>query len=745
MNRINQLSFFDESKLGINLLIVFMCVSFYYNYGPISIYHLIMTKSNDFGLSGFYDVCLLISLTIAVDVYRKTSRIIKYNVQAIPLDERPFKRYCEEICRNFTSKRIQIMTTSTMGANAFYQHSFFKPSIVIEKGILLQYKKGKDISGILAHECSHIVRNDFWYITFALNMTYTYLALSLIKILVVEWDFWSLWSLNAGVLQGSPGRYYGYLLSSLPLAAYNMAANILLMLSFTLIIRHFIRMRELLTDEFAAQKGFRQNISHRLTLQAVNNKKIFSFHPSAKARKEALDNGSLWGKINYGFVFSISFIILGTLWLTGSDIMDLFATIFNINDNDSIDDSMGKLLTNYSAIAFFILALVALSSITLNHINRVSSTLIFENKKISIIAQRMLFCFIFSLLGCFSAVFFGSDLLHQIATTKRINTSEIRSETISTIILFIYYFSIILFSGFVSSFLYMRLYIKKTYLRMGFLLLIWPVSTLIISIVLTIPFLWAGYNVPEIRSLYIPISQFIMPEFSDLKTDLFQSIPVLFILVPLEIFILLLLSSIPLPKSNRKNNRPYGLRDMLQTQVQPPVNRSENQHRRCAKKIELMGYKILHPVVSYLYTEKNNTSKPVFIFAIVGFLSVLFFFFNSGYNLYKVTKPVQPLVLYKPTSGFQFNYPYGPDKGIRTWKKAEKGVWWEIYPDAKSKNQFMELGKGSIQGCSGVFVTQHPNPLFRIFIPDSGCQHMWLWMQSGNGQWSFLGKMERVS
>ncbi|MBJ3592180.1 M48 family metalloprotease [Salmonella enterica subsp. enterica serovar Saintpaul] len=746
MGRLNQLSLYDESKLGVNLLIVFMCLSFYYHYGPLAAFYQIMIRPGEFGHSGFYDAIFLIIFTIVIGLYRKINRNIQYNVQALSLDERPIKRYCEKISKDFTQKKIDILTTSTMGINAYYQHSFFRPSIVLEKGILLQFIKGSDISGIVAHECAHIARKDYWYITFALNMTYAYIFLSIFKILIIEYHFWSMWLTKATELQGYPVRFYEYLMSSIPYALYNILSNILLIVMFSLIMRHFIRIRELLTDEFAAQKGYRKSISLRLSLQVPGKRKILSFHPSAITRKETLDNGQLWNRINNGFIFSITFITLGALSLAGSDIINIFSNAVKNNGNNLQDEQFGSLLVNYPVILSTFSILILISIVVLNHINRVSSSLIYKQRRTTAISWQMILCFIFSLLGCLVAIFFGSDLARNLTIIKENNYTEVIEDVLPPALIFICYFSLILFSGFLSSFIYMKFNIKSSSLRIVFLLFLWFILLVLLATTLTLPFLWAGYNIPAIRPIYVAIGYYLMPEFSNtFRGDFLQSIPVLFAVYPVEILFLFVITLIPLPKIRNKREIPYGLKDADSQKIQFEKESKNSNHRRLIKKIEYFVYKVSYPIINYFYTERSNSSRLMLTLATIGFSAVILYGFNVAHYFYPFTQPIAVSVIYKPTMKFQFNYPYGPSKGVRTWIKESNGVWWEIYPDTKNKTKFIEIGKSNIQGCSGIVVVQHPTPIFKIFIPDLGCNKMWLWMQNDKGQWGYLGIMKNIS
>ncbi|MGY6039356.1 hypothetical protein [Aeromonas sp. AE23HZ002T15] len=94
---------------------------------------------------------------------------------------------------------------------------------------------------------------------------------------------------------------------------------------------------------------------------------------------------------------------------------------------------------------------------------------------------------------------------------------------------------------------------------------------------------------------------------------------------------------------------------------------------------------------------------------------------------------------------FNFYYQFGPQAGIRDWSQVRRGVWIEMYPDSSMFTILREVERQSVDGCDGTIVTQQHSQQFKVFIPDIGCEMMWLRFQlNDNEGWQWLGKMNAI-
>lgn len=744
MDRIDPLSFYDETKVGVNLLILIMCLIFYYGYGPFVLFHQII-MDDKVAASGVYDVCILVVLSLAIGIYRNVSRNIKYGVCPLPMDERAVNKFFEGVCRNLTAKNIRILTTSTMGRNAFYQYNLFRPYIVLEKGLLMSFNKGEDVSGVVAHECAHIVRKDAWYITYLLNFTYAFISLSLLKIITAEVHYWGIWLDYSFVLQGHLIPYVSYFLKAIPQSLFNVLYNVMFIIAVTLIARHFIRVRELLTDELAAQTGYRKSIIERLSQNKTKKYQLFSFHPGSESRKENLASGYLWMKVNYGLVFSLSFIIISAASLVSDNLFEFITSYLNVNDLDSMSKNIDDIVSDlYFTVGAGVL-IVVISMVVMNHINRVSSSLIYKGVKLPSIFSKMILLFIVSLAGCLVSIFVKTGFIRDIYRGEIEGVSGVLSEVLPLLIMFSCYFSIALFSGVVASFLYMRVKVKSAFWRVAYLVTLWFIIYFLISTIAGAAFYYAGFSI-QIRQFYFDLSDLIFPGVSALKDEGIKALPAMLALTPSVILLLLVIFAlVPLPAKSNNRRMPYGLDNAKVMYTDKPYKKEFNHRVRFIRKIERPVARSAYRFVNFLHTERRNLSGITLALVVLGFGVLCIFTFKAVNYVYRWINPVVVVTKSKPVTAFQFDYTSGLNKGIRTWQRAGNGTWSEIYPGSVMTTKFTEVGKTIVKGCSGTVVTQSPNPQFRIFIPDQGCKQMWIWFEGQKGEWNYLGRMNNIS
>ncbi|WP_190274644.1 M48 family metalloprotease [Pantoea sp. At-9b] len=545
--------------MGVNYLIFAMSFITFSNNGPLTILFYFVGFRVSFSLLGLFDLLFLFIITIIIVVYMQLSRGVKYKIQSFPLDERSFLKYCESACKAITSKRIKILTTSTIGLNAFYHLTSLKSSMVVEKGLLLRFKRGEDISGIVAHESAHIERKDYWYITFLLSMTYAFVFLNLMKIVIVGIHYWVLWFDKAAILDSYIGKAH-YLFRSIPDFLYYNFNSAMLIVVFSLLARHFIRLREFLTDEFAAQRGFRESIINRLSQNIKSSNSILSFHPSAKARKDALSDGSLWEKADYGFIFSSTFCFLIIINLLYSK---LEVYIPEVNDEDFFDFFSGRSLSFFPLVILTTLVFVFSTMLILNHINRFSSTLVYKKNNLQENSRQMILCFIYALLGCtLSIVFNGNVVVELFLSSKHEGGDNVFSMMRVGYLFFFYYSSLIIVTAFVSSYFYMMVEIRSSVLRFGYLFVLWWVLFWLVATMLNSLYVWVGYNIPYAPSFYEEVTRLIFPEALEIpKSEFLRNSPPLLVFAPIFIFILLVFILIAKPARASNRIMPYGLND----------------------------------------------------------------------------------------------------------------------------------------------------------------------------------------
>jgi len=82
------------------------------------------------------------------------------------------------------------------------------------------------------------------------------------------------------------------------------------------------------------------------------------------------------------------------------------------------------------------------------------------------------------------------------------------------------------------------------------------------------------------------------------------------------------------------------------------------------------------------------------------------------------------------------------EPGRREWQRVDADHWTEAYPVSKKISRFVVKTRINLNGCGGSVVANENEPDFQVFIPDKGCQAMFLWFRRGEQQnWVRLAPM----
>jgi hypothetical protein len=77
----------------------------------------------------------------------------------------------------------------------------------------------------------------------------------------------------------------------------------------------------------------------------------------------------------------------------------------------------------------------------------------------------------------------------------------------------------------------------------------------------------------------------------------------------------------------------------------------------------------------------------------------------------------------------------------RDWSRSGD-TWTERYVDGRT-HEFRLVGRSSVGNCSG-FIAQKVEDGSQVFIPDKGCEGMWLRYRYQTKNWGFLGQMKDI-
>jgi hypothetical protein len=98
-----------------------------------------------------------------------------------------------------------------------------------------------------------------------------------------------------------------------------------------------------------------------------------------------------------------------------------------------------------------------------------------------------------------------------------------------------------------------------------------------------------------------------------------------------------------------------------------------------------------------------------------------------------------------PTS-FRWYYQFEP-KGWRIWTRRNRTTWVERYISGQV-DTFSDLGRGEVNGCSGLVLLKDNNTI-QVFVPDDRCTNQTALFQfigpnGPQGEWHTLGVMQDI-
>lgn len=528
MAKIDQLSFYDETKLGQSLIVLSMLAYFYYGNGPINSFFLNYLPTDHRPFFVWLDIILLLVITLIIYRYSLNRRDKHYRVKTGDEQDAGFTAHCTSITRSMTGKDIPLLTASTVGKNAFYSYQRLRPCVVAEKGLGIAFRKNENIDGIIAHECAHIKQKDIFFITLPLYLFYAFALLIILNISVIQIYFWSSWAMATFNQQSSTGSF----ITMIPRAFINIDDDIFIFIVTLLIIRHFIRTRELLVDELAAQHGYRTSLISQLTSKKERKRSLFAFHPTIDKRIQNLTTAEIWQRIDIGFMVAISYILARMFSWMSDDVASAVDQMMPHTEEDIYNinvDQMYNLISQMGFIIFIFFIASIMSFIFLNHINRISSTLIYNHASKSLFFKQILITLLSLSGGVLLAQLTDSEFLRTVYNKTYIHDWAALMKAISgplvSFSLTLVAVTVMVLTGFLSAFIYVKRHYKSKKGRLVFLSILWTVMGMAIQWAYDAMFMAAGDNA-FIRRVYFSFTAALDPHFHDsMKNEIMRAVP----------------------------------------------------------------------------------------------------------------------------------------------------------------------------------------------------------------------------
>lgn len=212
----------------------------------------------------------------------------------------------EKLSIKVAGERIRIHVTENMTSiNAYCPPSFYRPTVVIDGGLRLLFrKKPAEALAIMAHEFAHIRNRDASLMLLSLCVIQAY-ALLLGSTLIS-------WQLNPEVWQKfMEYRYARRDIINYFVALYrqNIIPTLLGLLVVFIMYLMIVRSREHYADAIAGEHGYRSALKNVLRQEHCHPWWVRWYHPDRSSRLAWLLHPHLWADVNPVYIATITFLV----------------------------------------------------------------------------------------------------------------------------------------------------------------------------------------------------------------------------------------------------------------------------------------------------------------------------------------------------------------------------------------------------------------------------------------------------
>lgn len=721
--RLNQLQLVDDTALGLLLVWVYMVldVTQRRDHGA---YWLSRWIGDTSGIAHWSvwesaaQVALLLGLALVIGYVRLRRLLSRVRPGRLAEIDAALNDSATGIARRTVRRSPLFMATASLtDTNACCVLAFPRQYVIVGGGLRLLWRKAPaQAAGIVAHECMHLAKRDTLLL---IGTWYTFIAyclLLLINFALRQGYFWSTFLARVPAWQEAGLDVARGIGKNLLLINVVTLPSLLSAIVIGLVLRHMMRLREFIADEGAAQEGYRQGIVDNLVRAAqcepLSFRLLRSFHPSASDRLARVADGAGWGRLDRIFCLACGLVIARLIHALPPPLEVSCAY-------SPKEQYMGKVVLGclqndarmWFLLAFFTAALVSMGFLIVHHAYRTVMTRRAARRYWGDTVQALAAVWGYAALGVFLG---GITTTRALAATGRglfLDGESIAGKLEWNVGLSIW-ISILLLQlalacGVAVRFTARRFH-RSRFGRSGMLiaatlaglLLSYPVAGILPSAA----FKFGGLPRLPVMTGWESITRPVMEEVpGPAEIMLFLSGLVLSVVLLSHVWTWL------------RRGKPYSPSDVNAQRLLPESDRA--------------AYEM--PALAGASRAARFGWRPwaLLTAALAGVAAIPLW-----------SEPLGPQAP-APPQAFSFNYPHGDKAGIRAWTRGREGLWSERYPDGKVYSTYRETGRMRREGCDGAVVERLDFPAYKVFIPDRGCQKMWLWGRNGEGEWGFLGAM----
>lgn len=154
-------------------------------------------------------------------------------------------------------------------------------------------------------------------------------------------------------------------------------------------------------------------------------------------------------------------------------------------------------------------------------------------------------------------------------------------------------------------------------------------------------------------------------------------------------------------------------------------------------------YKLVLEQIGARERRFNTTAKLVsFITLLLVLVSLYSIYTKAGETRPRLVPPTVKKAIRGDFASFNTSDAKEP-QNAHYWTSDSLGVWKEVFPNGQI-NYFIPTSSAIVNGCKGVITEHESDGTLEVFVPNKGCNHLWLQMRRKGDAWVFVAKMNDI-